>query len=1045
MKRRFSIKVTVIGLFILITCITATVAISLQYYFSREQALHTALEKYQSVSYSMGMEVREQDQIITNVTKLLADLGRGFERFDDNNIARNTFANLMNDNPMFYSTYIARGDGHFYQLINLESVDGLRANFSASAEDRWVLVEIKQNHAKNTSFYDKDFKLRQTIAEQSKFNALERPWFVKAKERSVYKTAPYLFHNVQLNGQTFSSRIHNSSFDSVIGVDVVIASLAKEVKENLGIVKTELPVQFYIYDESGSLYASSEEDRYSALPPITPMDLTSQEQALITATGPIEISSQTDWPPLDFSVFGKPSGYFVDLARIVSLKTGAEFKFINGFSWLELVDAYKNGAIDILSPVANNATTRSYGTLSTALAQFDFSIAQSSDKAIKGGTVDLSQLQGKRLGILKGWSIIEEIRANYPDIQIVEIDKLHSALKALHNNELDGVMDLSIILQSTIEQRFIKGLTLNTVESNDKFAGASSFHMVTKNLDPELASIINRAISEISQSEIQFIRDKWFSGDSPQGIVPYEFLIDATSDKTLRDKLSQFEADGVSYFGFVQQIDLYEHGTEYLGITVPTDELLDAALSNVAASTLGSAALLALLIPLSRLFSNPIIKPIHELIEQTVTVRKRQYLEVSHVQTRIKELDELSKSIKVTAAELASYEKQQQEFVDSFIQLIAQAIDDKSPYTAGHCNRVPDLAIMLAKEAENASNGSFATFKFANDIERREFKIAAWLHDCGKITTPEHIVDKGSKLEANYNRIHEIRTRFEVMIRDQVIAAYKNNAPYYRPDEDAVLQQNIDELRQEFALVAQANIGSEAIDESTVERIQDIANKTWIRYLDNRLGLSPEEERHLMASQATSSTPALETLLADRPEHLLAHPNKIEFDPRFEIKMTVPEYLANQGEVYNLCIGRGTLTAEDRYKINEHIISTIKMLESMPFPDELSKVPRYASTHHETMKGTGYPRQLKGEDLSIPERIIALADVFEALTAADRPYKKAKTLSESLKIMRFMVLDEHLDKEVYLLFLQTGSYLHYAKQHLEPEQIDEIDIKDYWV
>ncbi|GAM61966.1 ABC-type amino acid transport [Vibrio ishigakensis] len=156
--------------------------------------------------------------------------------------------------------------------------------------------------------------------------------------------------------------------------------------------------------------------------------------------------------------------------------------------------------------------------------------------------------------------------------------------------------------------------------------------------------------------------------------------------------------------------------------------------------------------------------------------------------------------------------------------------------------------------------------------------------------------------------------------------------------------------------------------------------------------------------------------MADKAEHIVPHPTKIEFDPKFEIKMPVPEYLANRGEVYNLSIQKGTLTAEDRFKINEHIVGTIKMLERMPFPAELAKVPRYASTHHETMKGTGYPRQLKGEELSIPERIMALADVFEALTAADRPYKKAKSLSESLRIMRFMVLDEHLDKEVYQLF-----------------------------
>ena len=157
--------------------------------------------------------------------------------------------------------------------------------------------------------------------------------------------------------------------------------------------------------------------------------------------------------------------------------------------------------------------------------------------------------------------------------------------------------------------------------------------------------------------------------------------------------------------------------------------------------------------------------------------------------------------------------------------------------------------------------------------------------------------------------------------------------------------------------------------------------------------------------------------------------------------MDIPDLLSNKGELYNLRVSRGTLTQEDRFRINEHMISTIKMLDSLPFPDDLANVPRWASTHHETLIGTGYPRKLTKEDLSIPERILVVADIFEALTASDRPYKKAKTLSESLRIMHFMVKDQHIDSDVFELFLTSGVYLDYAKQHLEPSQIDEVDIE----
>ncbi|CAM2768719.1 HD domain-containing phosphohydrolase [Vibrio rarus] len=1043
MKRRFSIKFTVISLFILTTCITATVAISLQYYFSRQQALHTALDKYQNIAHSIGSEVREFDEVITNVTRLLSGLGQEFEQFDENHIARDAFVNLMADSPMFYSLYLARDDGHFYQLINLDSVPLLRQQLSATIDDRWVVVEVKQQNGvnkKTTSFYDADFHLRTSVSDISKFDATKRPWFIGAAKVDVYKTDPYLFHNVQLNGQTYASRIKNSKWGSVIGIDVVVSSLSHEVKQSLGQARTNLKAQFFIYDESGSLKSSSQDDAFLVLPKVTPLALTAAQRKLIADSGSIEVSNQTDWPPLDFAVFGKPTGYFVDIMKIVSLKTGMSFKFINGYSWLELVQSYKHGDLDILSPVANNKTNRSLGEMSVPLAHFNFGIA-SLDK----GVHSLHQLQGKRVGILKGWSIINELKASQPQIQIVEIDDLYSGLKYLYSGELDAVMDLSVILKSTIDQHFLHGISVQEDNQDGKLHAMNSFHLVAKNLSPKLIDIINQAVSSLTPNERLFLDMKWFSDDSPRSVVPYKFLVDAAKDEELQGKLTKFNVGEDSYFGFVQQIDLFDQGREYLGITVPADSLLKAALSNVMAATLGSAAILLLLIPLSRIFSNPIINPILALIEQTKKVRQHRYLDVSRVPTRITELDELSISVKTTASELAAYQKQQQGFVDSFIQLIAQAIDDKSPYTAGHCNRVPDLAIMLAEKAEKEESSAFADFEFANDAQRREFRIAAWLHDCGKITTPEHIVDKGSKLEANYNRIHEIRTRFEVMIRDQIISFYQQQSPQLEPEKDAQLQQNIEQLKAEFAEVANANIGGEVMEDEAISRIEKIAQKTWTRYLDDQLGLSPEEERHLAHCKVSSCTPATETLLADKPQHLIPHPHDVAFDDSFEIKMEIPSHLANRGEVYNLCIARGTLTVEDRFKINEHIVSTIKMLERMPFPEELSKVPRYASTHHETMKGTGYPRKLHREQLSIPERILALADVFEALTAADRPYKKAKTLSQSLKIMKFMVLDEHLDRDVYRLFLRSEIYRIYAEKYLAPEQIDEINVEEYWV
>ena len=193
-----------------------------------------------------------------------------------------------------------------------------------------------------------------------------------------------------------------------------------------------------------------------------------------------------------------------------------------------------------------------------------------------------------------------------------------------------------------------------------------------------------------------------------------------------------------------------------------------------------------------------------------------------------------------------------------------------------------------------------------------------------------------------------------------------------------------------------------------------------------------------------TTLPVTEKLLDDKPEHVVPRENfDYEAYEASHFKLEVPKDLYNYGEVYNLCIEKGTLTKEERYKINEHVIMSIKMLENIPFPKELSRVAEYAGTHHETLIGTGYPRQLTKEDLSIPARITAIADIFEALTASDRPYKKAKTLSSAIKIMSFMVKDKHIDADLFELFLRSGVYQTYANEYLTPEQIDKVNISEY--
>jgi HD-GYP domain-containing protein (c-di-GMP phosphodiesterase class II) len=381
----------------------------------------------------------------------------------------------------------------------------------------------------------------------------------------------------------------------------------------------------------------------------------------------------------------------------------------------------------------------------------------------------------------------------------------------------------------------------------------------------------------------------------------------------------------------------------------------------------------------------------------------------------------------------------QRQLMDALIELIAGAIDAKSPYTGGHCERVPELAMMLAEAACRADTGPLANFCFGNEDEWREFRIGAWLHDCGKVTTPEYVVDKATKLETIYNRIHEVRTRFEVLLRDVRIEQLEAVAAGVDPARAlAAYEARKARLVDDFAFVAECNEGGEVMAPERIERLKRIAEQTWQRHFDDRLGLSHGE--HDRCRTEPSPLPATEKLLADRPEHIIPRTRIDLADPKWGFKVEVPEHQYNQGEIHNLSVGRGTLTDEERFKINEHVMQSLIMLEQLPLPKNLRRVPLYAGTHHETLTGTGYPRKLGEAELDIPMRIMAIADIFEALTASDRPYKKPKTLSESVGILSFFKKDRHIDPDLFDLFLTSGVYLRYAERYLRPEQIDEVDV-----
>jgi len=387
---------------------------------------------------------------------------------------------------------------------------------------------------------------------------------------------------------------------------------------------------------------------------------------------------------------------------------------------------------------------------------------------------------------------------------------------------------------------------------------------------------------------------------------------------------------------------------------------------------------------------------------------------------------------------------QQKALFDALIQLIANAIDTKSAYTGGHCARVPELPRMLAEAACQAQDGPYQSFRL-NDEGWETLRMAAWLHDCGKITTPEYVVDKATKLETLYNRIHEVRMRFEVLKRDaeiQCLTDIQQGADEVRCRQQ--LARSLAELDDDFAFVAHCNVGGEAMAQEDQQRLLEISQRTWQRTLDDQLGLSWEErQRH--PQDVSLPLPVTERVLADKPQHRIERPphDQMPTDSRWGFRMAEPKLLYNQGELYNLRVGYGTLTEEERFKINQHIVQTEVMLRQLPFPPYLSKVPEIAAGHHEKLDGTGYPKGLHQEQLRPETRMLAIADIFEALTASDRPYKRGKKLSEAVAILHRMGQRGHIDRDLFALFLSSGVYLTYAQRFMSPDQIDDVPVAQY--
>ena len=891
---------------------------------------------------------------------------------------------LVQVNPSLYGAYFGLADGSFFQVIGFASDPVAGRRLGAPGAARFAMRSIDGAHAGESEqwrFIAADGRIVGQRTDPSDYDPRARPWYGRAPASGALGlTEPYLFQSSPTLGVTLVQRI--AAVDGVAGVDLSLSSLSEFVQRTV----EAQPGGSIVLDDQGRILASGGSLPGDGRPPAPLTRLGDSSHPFLVAL--YRRLSGAALPEL-LEIDGERHLLAV---REVPLAPQLSYRVVS-FAPLQTfaapvlavrdqIIALSALALAIALPLAYGVSRRASRALDDLAADSERvrELDFSGDTTVKSMFYEIDVL-GDAHRTMK-----HSLRERTEALKLAR-DKLSSLVDS--GLALAAVHDSDRLLASIL----LTGKRLANADAGTLYlaTGRDSLRFALRTREDGLPA------TEIALHDPVSGEPNDHFASVHAALNRRTVVIDALRSETRFDVSGALDFDEATGYRTVSQVSV--------PMIAASGELLGVMqLINALDPESGAA------IP----FDPEIVKFIEALAAQAAMALDNHHLLES-----------------------------QREMMDSLIRIIAGAIDAKSAYTGGHCERVPELAVMLAEAACEEDEGALASFCFADGDQWREFRVGAWLHDCGKVTTPEYVVDKATKLETLYNRIHEVRTRFEVLLRDARIDALEarlagqDAAACARRFEDRAAS-----LQEDFAFVAACNIGGETISEQCLARLRRLAGQTWLRHFDDRLGLSHgEAARH--ARTPAAALPAVETLLADKDHHRIERLAPMADDPALGLNMAVPELLYNLGERYNLSVARGTLTDEERFKVNEHIIQTIVMLDRLPLPKNLRRVPEYASTHHETLTGTGYPRGLVAEQLSVPARIMAIADIFEALTASDRPYKDGKPLSEAVRMLAEFCDRGHIDRNLFELFLLRGVHRRYAERFLAPEQIDEVDIARY--
>ena len=614
---KVSFRVTVVGMFVVATILTAIVAVSLQYYFSKKMATEQTLSSLTMVSQQLNEVIGKVDADATNTVQLLSKINRSISHHLSEQERRSILSEAVKDNDLFYSIYVGSDNDDFYQVINLDASPDVRKRLGAEAQDRWVVITIRgigSQRIRKTSYFDTAFNLRTETVSNSNYYPTTRPWYIEADYETVSKTDPYLFHHLQVTGQTYSLAFHSKQNDisqQVIGIDIILSSLADQISATSLGLKKDSDVEAFVYSQSGNIIASNKQSSPQDLFPESPMlNLTEGQKAIVASANPVLISNQNDWGPMDYSVAGSPMVMPLMLSLLSHRAPVLNLILLNGFSWGELTTKFAQGDLDALQSVQQqrgSVVDDTKGIYTLPIYELPFSVVTKMDSE---SITHYAELEGKKVAILAGWSITPTLRQDFPNIEIIEFDSLQAAFDSVEDGDCFAVIDSKPVLSFILDRLFYTDLKVNENLKDLSENYSMDFHIVVNRELADLVPILDQAINNITQAQRLALAGKWFNskGEKSDNTVPYNELYDLVQASTLSADIMMMTLNGEKKHVYLKEIETGKHYSEYFAVVIPEREIFETVRSRVITSSFITLLLMCLTLPLAWFFGAPIVR-----------------------------------------------------------------------------------------------------------------------------------------------------------------------------------------------------------------------------------------------------------------------------------------------------------------------------------------------------------------------------------------------------------------------------------------------------